>query len=201
MAFTVLPYGPHAALIECDNQSVLTIAAAARASRSFREVIPAERSVLVTFAFGTSIEDVEGIARTAPDVAATITPREHLIPVDYNGVDLELVAEALGLDVEDVVEAHSSAVYTAGFPGFMPGFMYLYGLPEQLTLPRRPVGRTTVPAGSVVIGDLYAAVYPAAGPGGWHVLGQTDVPLLDPRSAEPALIIPGDRVRFVVRSA
>ena len=56
-----------------------------------------------------------------------------------------------------------------------------------------------MPAGSVAIAGGYSAVYPTASPGGWHLLGRTDVALWDVDRDPPALIAPGTIVRFAAR--
>jgi KipI family sensor histidine kinase inhibitor len=99
--------------------------------------------------------------------------------------------------VDDVIALHSSATYVAAFCGFAPGFTYLTGLDPRLQLPRRPTPRTRVPAGSVAMATRFTAVYPAASPGGWNLLGHTDAVPWDVEREKPALIEPGDRVQFV----
>ena len=86
--------------------------------------------------------------------------------------------------------------YRVAMLGFMPGFAYLGDLPDELRLPRRDTPRTSVPAGSVAIAGRHTAVYPATTPGGWHLLGRTDVAPWDIDRDPPALLRPGDRVRF-----
>lgn len=197
----VLRYGPRAAIVECPPEQVLGLSIAFRETGQFLEVVPAERSVLVSWAEGVTFEDVQGLVRAAAEHVTTFEPRDIEIPVRYDGLDLEVVSEALALDVDEIIALHTGATYTAAFAGFAPGFMYCVGLPEQLVLPRRPTPRASVPAGSVAIADIYTAVYPMASPGGWHLLGTTDATLLDLQAAEPSLIRPGDRVHFVSRSA
>ena len=119
------------------------------------------------------------------------------IPVVYDGADLAEVAEATGLSIEQVVDTHSSIVYSAAFLGFTPGWAYLVGLPPSLQLPRRKTPRTAVPAGSVAIANEFTGVYPTLSPGGWHLLGHTDVQMFDVDREKPALVLAGDRVRFV----
>ncbi len=54
-----------------------------------------------------------------------------------------------------------------------------------------------VPAGSVGIGGAQTGIYPRESPGGWRVIGRTPLALFDPTREPPALLAPGDRVRFV----
>ncbi len=82
--------------------------------------------------------------------------------------------------------------------GFLPGFPYLGDLPDWLRLPRRATPRTAVPANSVAIAGPQAAVYPWQSPGGWHLVGRTTVRMFDAGNVErPALLVPGDTVRFI----
>ncbi|VTR78622.1 KipI antagonist [Cellulomonas hominis] len=120
-----------------------------------------------------------------------------VLPVRYDGADLAEVARTTGLDEAEVVRRHGAATYTVAFGGFMPGFAYLTGLDPALHVPRRSSPRERVPEGSVAIAGEFAAVYPAATPGGWMLLGTCDVPLFDARRDPPALLRPGTRVRFV----
>ncbi len=136
------------------------------------------------------------------DLAADATPVQattHRIPVRYGGADgpdLHEVAERLGMTPALVIETHASVCYTVYILGFMPGFGYLGDLPEALRLPRRDTPRARVPVGSVAIAERQTAVYPASTPGGWHLLGRTDARLWDIERDPPAILRPGDRVRF-----
>jgi KipI family sensor histidine kinase inhibitor len=117
--------------------------------------------------------------------------------VRYDGDDLADVAVAAGLSVADVIALHSGAEYRVAFCGFMPGFSYLVGLHPRLQLPRRATPRTRVPAGSVAIADAFTGVYPRQSPGGWHLLGYTDLTMWDDRRTPAATLPPGAVVRFV----
>jgi KipI family sensor histidine kinase inhibitor len=162
------------------------------------DVVPAATTVLVTCA---SPADLERTVATFDGVrAARIELRDGgttEIPVRYGGPDLGDVAEHTGLSVPDVVALHAAATYEVAFCGFAPGFGYLRGLPPELHLPRRSDPRTNVPAGSVAIAAEYSAVYPRTSPGGWHLIGSTDMLMFDPAREPPALLTPGSRVRFV----
>lgn len=114
------------------------------------------------------------------------------------GPDLPAVAQQVGLEPKALIEALSKLELSVAFNGFLPGFAYLVGLPERFHLPRRDTPRTHVKAGSVAIAGGYAAIYPQASPGGWHILGRCDLPLFDTSMDQPACLLrPGDRVRFV----
>jgi inhibitor of KinA len=126
--------------------------------------------------------------------------RTLTIPVRYgggNGPDLELVAAHAGLTPHDVVRRHAAGDYLVHMIGFAPGFPYLGGLDPRLACPRRDVPRTHVPAGSVGIGGSQTGIYPFDSPGGWQIIGRTDVVLFDTARDPPSLLAAGDRVRFV----
>lgn len=121
------------------------------------------------------------------------------IPVTYGGeagTDLQAMAVALGRTCDEVIRLHSQAEYTVAAVGFSPGFPYLLGLPEALQIPRQNTPRQ-VPAGAVAIAGAQAGIYPFASMGGWHVIGHTTLPMFDLSRWAPALLRPGDRVRFM----
>ena len=118
------------------------------------------------------------------------------LPVVFDGPDLDEVARLAGRSTRDVVAGLTSAELTVAFGGFAPGFGYLTGLPEFLHVPRRATPRTRVPAGAVGLAGPFAGAYPRASPGGWQLVGRTDVVLFDVDRDPPALLTPGTRVRF-----
>jgi inhibitor of KinA len=122
------------------------------------------------------------------------------IPVRYggpDGPDLAEVAERTGRSEAEVVALHAGPEYRVILVGFVPGFPYLGVLPEELALARRTTPRVQVPAGSVAITGRQTGIYPFATPGGWHLIGRTDAAIWDARRDPPALLAPGDRVRFI----
>ncbi|GMU44714.1 MAG: 5-oxoprolinase subunit PxpB [Xanthomonadales bacterium] len=122
------------------------------------------------------------------------------VPTRYggdDGPDLDAVSQATGLAPARVVELHVAGEYRVAAIGFRPGFPYLLELPEALRLPRRSSVRPRVAAGSVAIAGAQTGIYPGESPGGWHLLGRTELALFDPSRSPPSLLLPGDRVRFV----
>lgn len=135
--------------------------------------------------------------------AADFQGKHIEIPVHYGGgrgEDLATVAAHHGITPEEVVARHTAPVYTVFMMGFQPGFPYLGGLPEHLHTPRRDVPRTQVAAGSVGIGGSQTGVYPFASPGGWQIIGRTELPLFQAAAEPPALLAAGDTVSFTVAS-
>lgn len=144
-----------------------------------------------------------GAVLDACDVGASAPTVE--IPVDYDGADLDATAQALGCDVSTLVAAHSGQSWSVAMMGFAPGFGYLVPVGEMLLpwshVPRLDSPRPRVPGGSVAVAAGMSAVYPTPMPGGWRLLGTTDVVLFDPDDDRgPTLLRPGHRVRFVERS-
>jgi KipI family sensor histidine kinase inhibitor len=101
------------------------------------------------------------------------------------------------MTVAEAVATHTSTDFVVAFCGFAPGFAYCTGLPDELTVPRHADPRPRVPAGSVGLAGEFTGVYPTASPGGWRLLGRTDLTLWEPDREQPATLAPGTRVRFV----
>ncbi|HVX45704.1 MAG TPA: 5-oxoprolinase subunit PxpB [Mycobacteriales bacterium] len=160
------------------------------------EPVVGARSVLVHVdPEGCDLAELHRVVN-APDRLPGPRRRTVPLPVHYDGADLAEVAAAAGMSVEAVIRRHAAAEYTVAFLGFSPGFGYLVGLDPELQLPRRDTPRAAVPAGSVAIAGEFTAVYPQQTPGGWHLLGRTDVDVFDPHREPPALLAPGDTVCF-----
>lgn len=198
----VLPYGDRAALVDLDRpEQVLGLHAALddEPPCGTVEMVPAARTLLVRFDPGrTSFERISAeIARHSVADGAHRSGPEVEVPVRYDGADLAEVATETGLSEAEVVRRHQASTYTVAFCGFAPGFGYLTGLDPRLHVPRKTTPRTRVPAGSVAIAGEYAAVYPRESPGGWRLLGRTDLPVWDVDRDPPNLLVPGTRVRFV----
>lgn len=164
--------------------------------------VPGARTLLVPFRpSAVSAPDLAAELRTRPlERGVRTTARTVEIPVLYDGADLAEVAALLGWSTDELVRRHTAAAWTVGFVGFAPGFAYLTSDDPELVVPRRPSPRTRVPAGSVALAGPYSGVYPRESPGGWQLLGRTDTPVWDVTRERPALMLPGDRVRFTPTS-
>ena len=178
----------HAALRELDPPGVV-------------ELVPGYRTVLIVADPGQA-EALDELADRLPGLelppAEAVAGETVEIPVRYDGEDLPEVAGLTGLAPDEVVRRHTAPEYTVAFLGFSPGFPYLVGLDPALEVPRRDTPRTSIPAGSVGLAGNQTGIYPTATPGGWQLIGRTEVTLFDPARDPPALLAPGTRLRFTV---
>lgn len=175
---------------------------AGRALPGIRELVPTYRSLLVEY--DSLVAGYEQLVETIrPLTAGPPLPscgREVEVPVRYGGLhgpDLEEVAAHCNLTVREVIARHSAPIYLVYMLGFSPGFPYLGGLDPSLHVPRLAQPRLRVPAGSVAIAGPQAGIYPQSTPGGWRIIGHTQLSLFDPFSGSPFLLRSGDVVRFV----
>ena len=193
MTTRIRDYGDRALLIECGSTGeVLALARVLReaALPGVIDVVPGARTVLVSVDEPRHQGPVRALLADIPAPAPEISARAG--PVDLV-ID---VAHRLGMGAADVVAAHTGTTWQVGFAGFAPGFAYLVGGDSRLAVPRRREPRPRVPAGSVALAGEFSGIYPRESPGGWQLIGRTEVVLWDISRPQPALLIPGMSVRF-----
>ncbi len=190
--------GDRAVLVELDSLEAVHQMWAALSGApppGVTEVVAGARTLLLRLDAGN---DLDGLRRllTVPSGRPAAAGKLVAVPVVYDGPDLDAVAGELGVSAADVVDRHTSATWVVAFLGFAPGFAYLVGGAGGRPISRLAAPRTSVPAGSVGLAADMSAVYPQSTPGGWRLIGRTATVMFDPRRPEPALVGPGDRVRF-----
>jgi inhibitor of KinA len=169
------------------------------------ETVPTYRSLMVHYdplqiRQADLIGKLEPLLEAKPNV--TFAARTWQFPACYDGEfawDLEDVAKTVGLSPDQVVEMHTSIDFYVYMVGFMLGFLHMGDMPEIMAvLSRRPEPRVRLEPGAIVTAQGLTVVHNISTPGGWHVLGRTPAVLFDPRQEDrPALVAPGDTVRFV----
>lgn len=137
----------------------------------------------------------------AKQETSKIQRTQHLwtIPVCYDlefGIDLKEAAKTLNLSIEELIAQHTSNEYVVYGIGFLPGFMYLGGLPSSLEIPRRAEPRLRVTKGSVGLAGKQTGIYPQDSPGGWNIIGNCPVQLFNPKEKSPCFVKVGDKIRF-----
>ena len=202
--------GDSGVLVElADLDETLRVFAALRSSKAagipgsntldaVTQLIPAARTILISFdPLLASRADIIAAVR-ALDVSTDVCRRSRTveIPVIYDGEDLADIAQLLGVSVPQVIARHCAHAWSVAFVGFAPGFAYLTGGDEIFDVPRRKVPRLSVPAGAVGLAGTFSGVYPRVSSGGWQLLGHTEKTMWDEHADPPALLQPGDAVRF-----
>jgi KipI family sensor histidine kinase inhibitor len=184
-------------------------AAAALGSAVRDATLPGVRDVVVTTHAVTAYVDplavewpaLEALLQTPVSASADRAERLEpvVVPTKYGGADgpdLDEVARRCGCSPDEVVARHTSRAYRVFMMGFMPGFAYLGPLDSRLRLPRRATPRLRVPAGSVAIAGEQTAVYPLETPGGWWLIGRTELRAFDIGREPPCVFDVGRAVRF-----
>jgi KipI family sensor histidine kinase inhibitor len=172
--------------------------------KGVEELVPTYRSLLIRYdLLKTSYEQlvfrVKDFEKTSEDSAKRVEGRKIVVPVVYGGEygpDLSHVARVHGLTEEQVIRLHSGKEYRVYMIGFVAGFPYLGEVADEIETPRLETPRLEVPAGSVGIAEKQTGIYPREAPGGWRIVGRTHLRLFDIQLEPPALLRPGDTVKF-----
>lgn len=197
----VLPVRDDAVLVElADLDATLALSASLDAEPipGVVDVVPGARTLLIAFRpSAVSAAQLAAAVRSRPLTRARSAEAPlRRVPVRYDGEDLAEVARLLDMAPDEVVRRHTGAEYAVAFVGFAPGFAYMTGGDPLLDVPRRTSPRTRIPAGSVALAGAYSGIYPRESPGGWQLIGTTDLAMWDLGRDRPAYLEPGDRVRF-----
>ncbi|MFG2052130.1 allophanate hydrolase subunit 1 [Micromonospora sp. NPDC048935] len=217
----IRPVGAHALLLDCTAPADVPEATLVEAWRAelwrrrehgellAAEIVPAASTVLLDGLPdpAVTIEQLTQWATNVPQTNRANAADEHaadehgggtevVVPVEFDGPDLPTVAEHWGVTVSAVLRRLTGTRFRVAFCGFAPGFPYLTGLPGELALPRLATPRPRVPVGSVALAGPYAGIYPSASPGGWLLVGRTELVLFDEYADPPARLGPGTAVRM-----
>jgi KipI family sensor histidine kinase inhibitor len=198
----LLPCGDSSLLVELrDLEEVIALHGALLDDppEGLVDVVPADRTLLLRA--DPTVTDLEALRRDVSGRTLVRGARQRggrvEVEVRYDGEDLAEVGRLTGLGEQGVVRAHTGQDWTVAFCGFTPGFGYLVGADERLHVPRRDNPRKRVPAGAVALAGGFAGVYPRESPGGWQLIGHTDLRPWDIDRDPPAILLPGATVRFV----
>ena len=218
----IFPLGDNAVTIEFGNEVSLELNRKAlsldeyfrsKPFAGFIESVPAYSSTTLFFEaakvraafpeFGSAFEAVSSLVEEAVSTAQQSIERVERvveIPIEINetdSVDLGDIAEFGKLDPEKVITLFLERTYNVFMIGFLPGFAYMGEIDERIAMPRRQTPRLKVPAGSVAIAGKQTGVYPLESPGGWNIIGRTEMKMFDPQSDPTCPLLPGDQVKFI----
>ena len=218
----IFPLGDNAITVEFGNEisEPLNRAAVALAEfftanpfRGFVEAVPAYSSATFFYRIADVLVDNADKASAFDIVKGTLLNaigshpgrgNDPLPPIEIpvrfgpdESLDLASISEQSGLSPEDAVSLFLSGNYYVYMLGFLPGFPYMGSVDERIAVPRRSAPRLNVPKGSVGIAGRQTGIYPSESPGGWQIIGRTDLELLTSDISSPCLLRPGDNVRFI----
>lgn len=208
----IFPLGDSAATIEFGNEispelNSRSIALAQSLSETpfagLLEAVPAYASLTVYYDKGTTFDAVKNeLENRSSSLAIGYLTGPGIIDIAISisadtAPDLDRVAEYASLSVDEVLDVFLSRTYRVYMLGFLPGFAYMGEVDRRISCPRLETPRTKVPKGSVGIAGNQTGIYPLESPGGWNIIGRTDLQMFDPSCEQPCLVKPGDEVRFV----
>ena len=168
------------------------------------ETVPAYNSLTVFF--DTSKIKYSGVVTDLKEIYATkdqkllTAYKIWKIPVCYDkkfALDLAEMSKAKKMTQKKFIELHSSVMYDVYFVGFLPGFLYLGGMSDELHYPRRSQPRREIKCGDVGIAGNQTGVYPRVSPGGWNIIGNSPITFFDVKVFPPCFAVAGDKVQFV----
>jgi KipI family sensor histidine kinase inhibitor len=189
------------------QQRIWALARETQAWPEVREAVPGMNNLMLTFMqaprSAAALEALEARLHAAWDAAEALPLEGRVVelPVVYGGEGGPHMADVMshtGLSVEEIVDLHSTPVYPVYALGSHPGYCYLGGMDPRIATPRRQVPVLSIPGGAVSIGGAQTGVSASAGPSGWNTIGSTSMCFFDPSQDPPAMLQPGDLIRFRV---
>ena len=199
---TALLFEAPGALALVPQQHLWNLALQAAQWPEIDEAVPGMNNLMLTFR--TPPRDLAGLRERLLQAWQQSTPlalegRMIELPVVYggeHGPHMQDVVEHTGLDIDTIAHLHSEPLYPVYALGSHPGYCYLGGMDGRLATPRRQVPVLNIGAGAVSIGGVQTGVSASAGPSGWNTIGRTEMAFFDPTQNPPAILRPGDQLRF-----
>ncbi len=184
------------------QQRIWALAEAVAPWDDIREAVPGMNNLMLVFTRPPA--DLDAFRNRLADAWAGATPlpldgRIVELPVHYGGErgpHMDDVLAHTGLSLDELVERHAAPLYPVFALGSHPGYCYLGGMDARIATPRRQVPVLRIPGGAVSIGGAQTGVSASDGPSGWNTIGHTDFTFFDAARSPPALLQPGDSIRF-----
>lgn len=204
----IKPYGDQALLVEFDkemdlatSQRVIALFRAMQGFKGVKYLIPAYHTLTIGFENKKNVKAIYQFieAFDFKEESGKVINEIVTIPVCYElpyALDMKDVQDMSGLSKDQIIEMHCGTHYHVFMLGFLAGFAYMGQTNELLNVPRKQTPRLQVPQGAVGLAGNQTGIYPTEAPGGWQIIGQTPIPLFDPKSADPTLLEPGGKVKF-----
>ena len=185
------------------------------------EIIPSFRELGIVFdRFETDYETLKDVVASVQKTVAEVEKlpsRLVELPVWYDDPwsadlakrcnvqkNIDFVAEANGISVDEVIRRHTGTDYWVVCVGFTPGCYFSIPLDASkwLKSPKYKTPRSYTPARLIALAGFSTGAYPVASPGGYQVIGRLAVNIYEPNSKSTAfpddgvLLQAGDRLRY-----
>ncbi len=185
------------------------------------EIIPSFRELGIVFDrfetdYDTLKDAVSQVQKTVAEVK-TLPSRLVQLPVWYDDPwsadlarrfdvqkNIDFVADANGISVDEVIRRHTGTDYWVVCVGFTPGCYFSIPLDASkwLKSPKYKTPRSYTPARLIALAGFSTGAYPVASPGGYQVIGRLAVNIYEPNSKsdvfpdDGVLLQAGDRLRY-----
>ncbi len=209
--YEIVPFGDSGFLVKYQieeysekvTQHINAVIEKLRRQEHWEELVPGYNSLLAYFCphnyAPTKAKAALEKTLKSEEKSKEVSGRLVEVPVCYGGEfgpDMKTIESSSGLSVKDIIKRHSQPTYTVCMMGFIPGFSYLSAVAEELRHPRLSTPRLSVPSGSVGIAGWQTGIYGLESPGGWQIIGRTNLQIFDATRSEPFMLRTGDRVKF-----
>jgi KipI family sensor histidine kinase inhibitor len=199
---TALLFEVHRAPALETQQRIWALAGTAAEWPEVREAVPGMNNLMLTFV--RPPRDLEPLCERLLSTWSATPPlalhgREIELPVVYGGEGGPHLADVIahtGLSLDEVIDRHIAPLYVVYALGSHPGYCYLGGMDARIATPRRNMPVLRLPGGAVSIGGTQTGVSASDGPSGWNTIGRTSLAFFDASKSPPALLQPGDAIRF-----
>lgn len=182
-------------------------------------IMPIQISQTAALLHGMQIEEIEDVITGIGDICIVLKNKKTFdleslqvnldnapalnlklleILVDFEqGLDWETIEMHSKLTRNQFIRRLTKTTFQFQMCGFLPGFMYLSGLPKELEVPRRLDPCLKVEAGSLGIGGGQFGFYNIESPGGWNIIGKTKFPLFNSTKIPPIDLKVGDKIKLI----
>lgn len=185
------PAGDRALLVEWGEVSAAGLHAAAARAKALTgvlQVTPGHSSLYVVFDNEPDRQALQTAMQSADGPQPATRRTSHTVPVTFDGENLEELLTQAALSRETFLARVDGLRLVARHLGFRAGFAYLEGWPPEWSMPRRTTSRPVRRGSFAIAGDV-AAFYPIDSPGGWNILGRTNVDLANAIAAGDELVL------------
>lgn len=130
-------------------------------------------------------------------LSKSIQGKRLMIPIYFNDhEDWDAVKKYTEQSKAEIIDELLSIEFNLSMFGFLPGFLYLDGLPKQYHVPRKETPSTRIPKNTLALGGPYLGIYSLASPGGWFAIGQIACDVFDIDCSPPLLVGMEDTFRL-----